>query len=155
VRLVVDANILVGELLRLPGRGMLRDERLEPIVSEYVFAEAGRHLRRRIPGIVKAKGLPPEAEAELWRMAKDVVTWSMVRVGQEVYTAYEEEARWRSCRDPKDWPIVACALALDAGVWTEDCDFLGAGLSTWRTDTLRTWLTVTDEPPCRVLPTWC
>ena len=28
-------------------------------------------------------------------------------------------------RDPDDWPTVALAIALDAAIWTHDCDFLG------------------------------
>lgn len=43
-------------------------------------------------------------------------------------------------RDPNDWPAVACALALTAGIWTNDNDFLGTGVATWTTETLQLWL---------------
>jgi hypothetical protein len=36
--------------------------------------------------------------------------------------------------------VVACALALSADIWTNDNHFLGAGVATWTTDTLRAWL---------------
>ena len=42
-------------------------------------------------------------------------------------------------------PAVACALALDAAVWTNDNDFLGAGVPTWTTQTLQTWLDRTEQ----------
>jgi hypothetical protein len=32
---------------------------------------------------------------------------------------------------------VATALALTAGIWTNDNDFLGTGVATWTTDTLQ------------------
>lgn len=48
----------------------------------------------------------------------------------------EDEALARSVRDPNDWPAVACALALTAGIWTNDNDFLGTGVATWTTETL-------------------
>ena len=37
-------------------------------------------------------------------------------------------------RDADDWPVLACALAMDCPVWTEDKDFFGAGVATWTTD---------------------
>jgi hypothetical protein len=35
---------------------------------------------------------------------------------------------------------VATALALTAGIWTNDNDFLGTGVATWTTDTITAWL---------------
>lgn len=37
-------------------------------------------------------------------------------------------------------PILACALALDCPVWTEDTDFFGAGVATWTTDRVALYL---------------
>jgi hypothetical protein len=36
--------------------------------------------------------------------------------------------------------VVGCALALSAGIWTDDNDFLGTGVATWTTETLQAWL---------------
>jgi hypothetical protein len=62
-------------------------------------------------------------------------------------------SRPRIPRDPDDWPTVALALAVDAGIWTRDADFLGCGLPTWITETLLAHLedvfapdTPTDSP---------
>ena len=52
----------------------------------------------------------------------------------------EDEARARSLRDPTDWPVVASALVLSSGIWTNDNDFLGTGIATWTTETVRLWL---------------
>ena len=54
----------------------------------------------------------------------------------EAYAPFEATARGRIPQDPSDWPSVALALAIDAGVWTEDRDFFGSGLATWRTPIL-------------------
>jgi predicted nucleic acid-binding protein len=46
----------------------------------------------------------------------------------------------RSARDPNDWGVVAAALVVGGGVWTNDDDFLGTGIPTWTTRTLTAWL---------------
>jgi hypothetical protein len=40
----------------------------------------------------------------------------------------------------KEAGVRACALLLDAGVWTTDKDLLGTGVPTWTTETLQSWL---------------
>lgn len=47
------------------------------------------------------------------------------------------EARARAVRDADDWPLVACAFALDAAVLTHDGDLLGTGVPTWTTETVQ------------------
>ncbi|MDQ3166522.1 MAG: PIN domain-containing protein, partial [Actinomycetota bacterium] len=59
---------------------------------------------------------------------------------EAVYAAAEDEARARSLRDDTDWPVVAAGLVLSADIWTNDNDFLGTGIATWTTDSLRLWL---------------
>jgi predicted nucleic acid-binding protein len=65
---------------------------------------------------------------------------TIVILDEGINAALEDEARERSLRDPGDWPVVATALALTAGIWTNDNDFLGTGVATWTTDTLQRWL---------------
>lgn len=43
-------------------------------------------------------------------------------------------------RDPEDWPVLACALAADCPIWTEDADFFGAGVATWTTANIELFL---------------
>lgn len=46
--LVVDANILIGELLRQRGQELIEDSRLILYISERVFSEANYELNKRI-----------------------------------------------------------------------------------------------------------
>jgi len=72
--------------------------------------------------------------------ALELLDTRVVRVPLSSYREFEEEARDRIPRDPNDWPTVAAAMALDAGIWTNDGDFLGCGLPTWTTETLIAYL---------------
>jgi predicted nucleic acid-binding protein len=47
-------------------------------------------------------------------------------------------------RDPRDWPVLACALLLDCPVWTEDRDFFGTGVATWTTALVDLYFTDPD-----------
>jgi predicted nucleic acid-binding protein len=140
MRLVVDTSVLVGELLRKQGRDRLCDDRLELFLPEQTWDETCVELPRRIKAFVRRRGLDVAVGAELAQLCIEAVLANVVILDVAVYTAIEDEARARSLRDPSDWPVVACALALSAGVWTNDNDFLGTGVATWTTDSLRAWL---------------
>jgi len=43
-------------------------------------------------------------------------------------------------RDETDWPVLATALALACGVWTEDADFFGTGVAVWTTGRVEIFL---------------
>lgn len=70
----------------------------------------------------------------------EAIEANVVVLDEAVYAAAEDEARARVQRDPDDWPAVACALTLAAGIWTDDNDFLGTGVPTWTTTSLQVWL---------------
>lgn len=140
MRLVVDTSVLVGELLRAKGRGRFGDDRLELFLPERMWAEAQVELPRRISAFVRRRKLDPSIGEELAALALDAVEANLVILDEAIYSALEEEARARSLRDPSDWPVVAGALALSAGVWTNDNDLLGTGVPTWTTETLQAWL---------------
>ncbi len=42
--------------------------------------------------------------------------------------------------DPDDWPIIATALALGCPIWTEDTDFFGCGVATWKSNSIEIFL---------------
>lgn len=138
--LVVDTSVLVGELLRRSGRERLSDDRLQLFLPEQMWSEAQVGLRRRIAAFVRRRGLEPDLAVELSGLCLGAVELNVVVLDEAIYSALEEEARARSLRDPADWPVVATALALSADIWTNDNDFLGTGVATWTTETLRTWL---------------
>jgi predicted nucleic acid-binding protein len=140
MRLVVDTSVLVGELLRAKGRARLGDERLELFLPERMWDETRIELPRRIDLFARRRQLDAEVAREMAIVCLDAVEANIAVLDEAVYSALEEESRARSLRDPADWPVVAAALALSAGVWTNDNDFLGTGVATWTTETLQRWL---------------
>lgn len=145
MRLVVDTSVLVGELLRATGRQRLGDERLDLFLAERMWNETKIEIPRRIGTFTRARDLEPAIIDHLVDMAIAAVDANLTVLDEAVYAAAEDEARARCQRDPTDWPAVACALLLNAGIWTNDNDFLGTGVATWTTVTLQAWLD--RQPP--------
>ena len=140
MRLVVDTSVLVGELLRASGRARLGEDGLELFLPEQMWGEARVELPRRIAAFIRRRGLDRSIGDELTAACTAAIEANIFLLDQAIYAALENEARARSLRDPTDWPVVASALALTAGIWTNDNDFLGTGVPTWTTDTLQRWL---------------
>lgn len=140
MRLVVDTNVLVGDLLRAAGRERLADDRIEVFIPEQMWTEAQVELPRRVAAFARRHKLSKGAAAVLLDSLMEAIDENVATVEEAVYAAYEDEARARTVRDADDWPLVACALALDAAVWTHDGDLLGTGVPTWTTETLQGWL---------------
>jgi len=147
MRLVVDASALVADLLRAAGRTRIADERLELFIAEHTSAEVTHELPKRVGRLAGQRGLSVELSERLVRECLAAVDHNLIVVPEAAYAPREEEARWRSPRDPDDWPVVAAALAVGGGVWTNDNDFLGTGIATWTTGTLISWLAHTEDPP--------
>jgi len=82
----------------------------------------------------------PERD-ELVRLCLAAVEANFAILDYAVLAPLEDEARSRVLRDPNDWPLVAWALALAAGIWTIDNDLLSTGVATWTTERLKVWLT--------------
>ena len=54
---------------------------------------------------------------------------------------FENEARQRlRGRDEEDWPVLASALVLGCGIWTEDTDFFGTGVAGWNAGSILIFL---------------
>ena len=136
MRLVVDTSVLVGELLRARGRERVGDTRLELFLPEQMWGETQVEVPRRIAAFVRRRGLDDAVGEELAARALAAIEANVAVIDTAVYAAVEDEARARSLRDPHDWPVVACALAVSAGIWTNDNDFLGTGVPTWTTESL-------------------
>lgn len=139
MRLVVDASVLIGELFRVSGRDRLTDDRLDLFIAEHALEEVHHELPKRARRIGVRHEVPHDME-QLVAACFDAVDFNVATIPAAVYAPYEGEARWRSVRDPDDWPTVAAAMAVDAAVWTEDHDFFGTGVATWTTATVRAWL---------------
>ncbi len=140
MRLIVDASVLVGELLRVKGRARLGDSRLDLFLPEPIWSEVQHELPRRIAAFARRRGIAEPERDELVRLCLAAVEANVAVLDLGVFAPLEDEARSRVLRDPDDWPLVACALALAAGIWTNDNDLLGTGVATWTTESLEVWL---------------
>ena len=140
MRLVVDANILVAELIRKRERELIVHPHLELYMAEKAWDEACHELSKRVATLVLKGIFSQEAGQNLLVDAMALAEAKVTLVPHEVYASRETIARARIPRDPNDWPTVALALVMSAAIWTLDKDFLGCGLPTWTTETLLTHL---------------
>jgi predicted nucleic acid-binding protein len=136
VRLVVDANIFVAELIRHRGRLLIAHEAFELFVAEAAWSEAQHELRKRIQAMIKQDKFSAETGEALLETAFELAQAKARLIPEEIYGTWKEQALLRIPRDPDDWPTVALALAVDGAIWTLDADFLGCGIATWTTETL-------------------
>lgn len=136
MRLVVDANILVAELIRKRGRELIVRPELEIYMAEQAWSEACHELSKRIAKMVQKNVFSKELGENLLVDALALAEAGVSLIPHEIYAPLETISRNRIPRDPDDWPTVALALVLEAAIWTSDADFLGCGLATWTTDTL-------------------
>lgn len=136
MRLVVDANILVAELIRKRGRDLIACPLLELYMAEKAWDEASYELGKRVELMMQKGRFDQDVGQLLLIDAFALVEARVVLVPYEVYAVQEFTAKARIPRDPDDWPTIALALVLEAAIWTSDQDFFGCGLPTWMTDTL-------------------
>ncbi|OKH25042.1 putative toxin-antitoxin system toxin component, PIN family [Chroogloeocystis siderophila] len=136
MRLVVDANILVAELIRKRGRELIVHPALELYMAQMAWEETCHELSKRVEKMVQKQVFSQEVGQKLLTDAIALAETKVLVVPHEVYASYEVIAKLRIPRDPNDWFTVALALVLQAGIWTNDSDFLGCGLPTWTTETL-------------------
>ena len=136
MRLVVDANILVAELIRVRGRKLIARKNLELYMAERAWSETIYELDKRINIMIQKNVFSQSVGRGLLKDALELAELKVSIIPHEIYASYETIARNRIPRDPNDWFTVALALAMDAAIWTTDNDFLGCGIATWTTDTL-------------------
>ncbi|NEQ36764.1 MAG: nucleotide-binding protein, PIN domain-containing protein [Okeania sp. SIO3I5] len=136
MRLVVDTNVLVAELLRKRGRALINSQSLELFLAEKMKNEAQYELQKRVSIRVNKGNLTPEQGQFQLEVALGLINNRITTVPLSYYQSFEAEARKRIPRDPNDWETVALALTLSAAIWTEDYDFFGCGCPTWTTQTL-------------------
>ena len=123
---VADASVLVGELLRRRGRELLLHPALRVVVAEDQWEETQHELARRLDVMESAGRLAAGGRQVLEDGVRSMIdTRAIEMVGRDMYAGFETVARRRVPRDPRDWPVVALALLLDAPILTGDNDFLG------------------------------
>jgi predicted nucleic acid-binding protein len=136
MRLVVDANILIGELLRKRGRELIKNPDLDLYISQRVFSEANHELSKRIKVMVEKGKFEFYLGEIILKEAKLIIDNFITTIPLADYQHLEKEAVNRIPRDPDDWETVAISLLLDVDIWTKDSDFFGCGRATWTTETL-------------------
>ncbi len=142
--IVLDANVLMRAVL-----GRRVDRLLERFASqvtflapEVAFADVQEHLAAVLARRGALNALQPALEKlEMLRLAVRAVDPSE-------YEFMKPAALARiGPRDPDDWPILACALALNCPIWTEDRDFFGTGVATWTTALVELYFDDTEPGP--------
>ena len=137
--IVLDANILVRAVLGARVSELLAAHASQAtfLAPDTAFDEAREHL----PALLAKRGKSAEAiQAALAKL--DALAPVIVPVPAESYLPFKDRALARiGRRDPDDWPVLACALAAECSIWTEDTDFFGAGVATWTTATVELFFT--------------
>jgi predicted nucleic acid-binding protein len=139
--LVLDANILIRAVLGKRVRELLclYGASVRFYAPEFAFAEAREHL----PAILEMRNIPVSEGFAVLKLVGEIVQ----EVNLDTYFTFEQTARQRLAgRDIEDWPVLAAALALQCPIWTEDTDFFGTGIATWKTDRVELFLRTALNP---------
>lgn len=126
--IILDANILVRAVLgeRVSSLLTTYSDRVEFFTASVCYDEVRKHL----PKIMQKR----KKSATPFLEALELLPKIVEPIEESIYSAYEAEAKRRiEERDIDDWPLIALSLSLNCPVWTEDKDFFGTGVSTWRT----------------------
>ena len=84
---------------------------------DVAFTDAEKY----VPPLLKKRGKKADDLAGALGYLRELIE----PIGPDVYAVFESEARLRlRGRDETDWPVLACALGLACGIWTEDARFL-------------------------------
>lgn len=127
-RIVLDANILIRGILgeRVPQLLAQYSAQVQFFTADVCYQDVRKHL----PAILEKRGLPLEP----FLAAVDALAGVVIPMEEEIYGIYKTEAARRiQARDIQDWPLIALSLTLNCPLWTEDNDFFGTGVATWRT----------------------
>jgi predicted nucleic acid-binding protein len=134
--IVLDANILIRAVLGRRVRQIIETYSGQSVrfySPDVAFDDAGKYL----PRLLKKRGVSLSDLPAAFKYLRKVIE----PVDRKLYGAFEEEARQRlRGRDETDWPVLATALGLACGVWTEDKDFFGTGVAVWTTDRIEIFL---------------
>lgn len=141
--IVLDANILVRAVL-----GTRVSELLAAHAAQVTFlapAIAFDEAREHLPTVLAKRGKSAQAiQVALEKL--ETLARVIVPVPAESYLTFKDRALARiGPRDPGDWPVLACALAADCPIWTEDTDFFGAGVATWTTASVELFFIESDR----------
>lgn len=141
ILLVLDANVLVAELLKRRGQVLIADPRLQLIITERAWSETQHELVRRVRARSRYDSGIASAVTTAITQAIDFAERLVERVPQLYYEDLLPEAA-RRIPDLQDVPTAALAIATNAAILTEDAHFWGSGLPVWRTDRLLSYFAI-------------
>lgn len=128
--IVLDANVLMRAVL-----GRRVDRLLERFASQVTFLApevAFDDVQEYLASVLTKRGELNALQPALVKLEK--LRLAVRAVDPSEYEVMKPAALARiGPRDPDDWPILACALALNCPIWTEDRVFFGTGVATWTT----------------------
>lgn len=136
--IVLDANILLRAVLGIRTFSLIAEHRDNVLfmTPETCYYEVAFH----IPNIARKRHISPVQEQEALDILGDLKQL-VTEIDQSIYEDFKQDALNRiGDRDKKDWSIVALALAFNCPIWTEDQDFFGLGIATWRTKNIPIFL---------------
>lgn len=142
--IVLDANVLMRAVL-----GRRVDRLLERFASQVTFLApevAFDDVQEHLASVLTKRG-----ELDALQPALEKLT--MLRLAVRAMDPSEYEVMKPAAlarigpRDPDDWPTLACALALNCPIWTEDRDFFGTGVATWTTSLVELYFADPDPEP--------
>ncbi len=133
--LALDANILIRALLGVKVREILVQEQawVRFVTTQIAIEEVTEHL----PTILKARQLQIDGLEEALQNLGVLVEI----IPEQVFLEQLPEAILRlTKRDIDDAHLLALSMALSCPIWTEDRDFFGIGIVTWRSGVIDRYL---------------
>ncbi len=128
--IVLDANILVSAIA-----GIQVKRTLAAALERGVILAVPEPQIQEAASVLVAKLGYSQADAS---SALEVITNQVRPLTPEFYAPQERRARERlHARGQPDWPVLASALAGEAGIWTHDHDLFGVGAPVWSSKNMR------------------
>jgi predicted nucleic acid-binding protein len=136
--IVVDANILIRAVLGIRTFSLM--EKYSNTVKFYTPEICYQEVAYHIPSIAQKRHLSNSEEQEALKTLEKLKIL-VIEIKEDIYGSYQDDALSRiKERDAKDWSIIALSLAFNCPIWTEDNDFFGTGVATWRTKNIEIFL---------------
>ncbi|PIN85544.1 MAG: hypothetical protein COV47_01565 [Candidatus Diapherotrites archaeon CG11_big_fil_rev_8_21_14_0_20_37_9] len=128
MKLVIDANIFFSAVIKDSGtRKLIVDRRLVLYAPKYLILEFFKYKYE----LLKKSKLTEEAFNTIF---KKLIR--RIRIVDDLETMIFYAAAKRLINDEKDAPYVACALAINAEVWSNDRHFSNKRIKTWKKEDL-------------------
>ena len=116
MQIVVDANILIGEILRVRGRELIEHDSLQLFATERAWSETRHELEKRLRKIAIQSNQTPTRTQELLDSSLELILANVEIVPDAEHAHLQTIAERRIPRDLDDAPTVAIALLLEADI---------------------------------------